>query len=99
MEASIKRNISADDPDHPAPRVLNDLRRFSRDVEFLASKIEELTKQYPDELVEISDCAVVAHSHKASNVLESVKNMGIRGDAAVVEFLATNPDAMIFVGD
>ena len=78
-----------------AERIREDICNFSRRIERLDERRDELKKRYPDKWVALIDDGRVVASDRLADVLEELDKRGISRKKAVVKLMETNPSVII----
>ena len=78
-----------------ANRIHEELNAFSEQVEHLDSNRKHLLKEFPNKWVAMFESEIIPVSDTLEEVLGEIDKKGIPRSDAVVEFLNTDPQALI----
>ena len=73
------------------------LTQFTRDCQFIDSKIEELTNQYPDRWVVVYHEEVIGTGKNFRNLMWRLRRKGIDTSQVATRFLNTEPRPLILL--
>ena len=77
------------------PEAYARMMQFNRAVRYFWRNKEELTAQYPNRWVAVSEDGVIDTAATSKELHEQLRAAGVPGHAAVTEFLNTEPEVLV----
>jgi hypothetical protein len=76
-------------------QVRKELLRFSKNVNLLAARRQELTRLYPNKWVAFYDGDIISIGNDLSDLLIEIDAKGLKRDAVITQYLSTEKMTMI----
>lgn len=78
-------------------RLLEGLRRFREDIQWIHDNYNDLLKKYPEEMIAVLNKEVQDHDPNMQTLCDRMRKEGKEPGECAFEFITTNPPALLFL--